>query len=97
MSMFFMTDDECAAMDMAATLEGAFPPPYPLIYREVMNTQLSVARFFGGVKLNGHHFTYFPAGDELIRDDVLKWLTKRRKAARKAEKAAAKAAQGDLI
>jgi hypothetical protein len=93
---FFMSDDEVQAMGLEAAC-GTFGDDLTLIIRNVQNTQLSIARMFGAATYNGHHFTYFPAGDELIRDDVLKWLTKRREAARKAEKAAAKAAQGDLI
>ena len=38
----------------------------------VSMTQLSLARHSGGATVNGHHYTYFPATDELWRDDVVK-------------------------
>lgn len=40
-------------------------------YDNVTQTQLSIARFSGGAAINGKHFVYFPAQDELWRDDVL--------------------------
>jgi hypothetical protein len=63
----------------------------------VSHTQLSIARHYGGIVFNGQHYTYMPATDELIRDDVLKLVMKARVAAAKAAKQAAKAAQQDLI
>ena len=45
----------------------------------VKDTQFSVARHFGGCKLNGESYTYLPDTDELIRDDVLRWKMKREK------------------
>ena len=45
-------------------------------------TQLSIARYYGGIKYNGESYTYLPLTDELIRDDVLKWKRKTDKAAR---------------
>jgi hypothetical protein len=41
----------------------------------------SVARHYGGAKYNGSQYTYIPGEDELIRDDVLKFVTKLRKEA----------------
>lgn len=67
----------------------------------VSHTQLSIARHYGGIVFNGQHYTYMPATDELIRDDVLKLVMKARvaaaKAAKAADKQAAQAAQPDLI
>jgi hypothetical protein len=48
--------------------------------RGVSKTQLSIARYYGDIKFNGHFYTYFKGTDTLIREDVLRWLTKRRKA-----------------
>lgn len=50
----------------------------PFGVREVSQTQFSVARYAGGMIYNGQHYTYFPASDELIRDNVLKWLKNQR-------------------
>ena len=39
----------------------------------VSQTQLSIARQYGGIRFHGESYTYIPTTDELIRDDVLKW------------------------
>ena len=54
-----------------------------LAFAHVSNTQLSIARHYGGIQFDGHSFTYIPATDELIRDDVLKFIVKQRRAAAK--------------
>ena len=51
----------------------------PFGMTHVSQTQLSIARHYGGIKYNGHHYTYFPESDELIRNDVLKWKKKQPK------------------
>jgi hypothetical protein len=63
----------------------------------VMHTQFSIARHYGGINWSGHHFTYFPEGDQLWRDDVLQAVAKLRKL--KAEDAQAEPAteQGELL
>lgn len=38
----------------------------------VSNSQLSVARFYGGCAFQGAGYTYFPEDDVLIRNDLLK-------------------------
>jgi hypothetical protein len=55
-----------------------------ILYRGVMNTRMSIARFYGGMNCNGVRYTYMPHTDELIRDDVLKAVAKMRKDALKA-------------
>lgn len=55
----------------------------PYLIRGVTQTQFSIARYYGGAKYNGEPYTYMPDSDELIRDDVLKWITKQRKPPRK--------------
>jgi hypothetical protein len=45
----------------------------------VSHTQFSIARFSGAIKFNGENYTYFPDTDELVRDDVLRWLKKSKK------------------
>ncbi len=42
-------------------------------------SQFSVARHFGACTFNGHSYTYMATSDELIRDDVLRFVTKMRK------------------
>ena len=48
----------------------------------VSMTQLSIARHYGGCKYQGDSYTYLPHTDELIRDDVLKWQRKQKRAAK---------------
>ena len=48
----------------------------------VSMTQLSIARHYGGIKYNGDSYTYLPKTDELIRDDVIKWQRKQKRAAK---------------
>ena len=50
-------------------------------WRHVSSTQLSIARHSGALVISGKRFTYLPATDELIRDDVLKLVAKWRKSA----------------
>jgi hypothetical protein len=54
-------------------------------WSNVLMTQLSIARHSGGATVNGHRYTYFPATDELLRDDVVKTVTAWRKEAKAAE------------
>jgi len=44
----------------------------PERYYHVSQTQLSVARYYGGCTVNGTHYVYDPTTDTLIREDVLK-------------------------
>ena len=46
----------------------------------------SIARYYGGLTLQGCQYTYMPGHDECVRDDVLRLVTKLRKklASRKA-------------
>ena len=43
-------------------------------YANVSQTQLSIARFSGGCKVQGKHYIYNPADDSLMREDIVKWL-----------------------
>lgn len=44
----------------------------------VSQTIFSIARHYGGAEIQGERFTYFPEHDELIRDDVLKFIRRQR-------------------
>ena len=72
-----------------------------LAYAGVSNTQLSIARHYRGLQVNGRFFYYMAETDELVRHDLFKWLHKRRTdealAAHRAEEAAARAAQGSMF
>ena len=51
-------------------------------YPCVRMTQLSVARYYGGCKVNGFLFIYNPTDDSLIREDVVKWVLSRERRGR---------------
>lgn len=70
----YLTDDEIAALQLTA-----LPRDTPFLIRNVSHGVFSISRHFGGTIFNGAHYAYIPASDELVREDVLKWATKRRK------------------
>lgn len=49
----------------------------PFVIRGVSLGYFSVARHYGGATFNGSHYTYISGTDELVRDDVLKFLAER--------------------
>ena len=63
------------------------------------DSQLSIARFYGGITYHGHTYTIAVAekGAPLVRDDVLVREAKARKEADKAAKAQAAKQQEQLI
>jgi len=69
----------------------------PFAIQGVSNTQLSIARHYGGLTFQNQAYTYFPNTDELIRDDLLKLVTKWRKPSKAKKVVGALADQGNLI
>lgn len=67
-----MTIDDIIAMPWFMDL----PPDENIGWRNVSQTQLSLARMSGAVTVNGKRYTYVPATDELIRDDIIKRVQK---------------------
>ncbi len=95
---YVFTDDELARIeDAVLSGEIADTTGAPAVIRGVMNGQMSIARFYGGIKFNTHYYTYMPGSDELIRDDVFKRVQRWRKEAAKQAKALAQAKQGALL
>ena len=84
-----LTDDELAALDASSLKrDSAF------IIQGVSESMFSVARYYMGMRWNGYHYAYVPPTDELIREDVVKWLGEYRKGkAREARKANAEKQQ----
>lgn len=76
--MGHMTAEEIDALQ-ATKLDRATP----FVICAVSRSQLSIARFYGGCKFQGRNYSYIPTTDELLRDDVMKWLAKHRKTQRK--------------
>jgi hypothetical protein len=60
-------------------LQTKFGANESVAYANVSNTQLSIARHFGGCNVSGKYFVYNATDDSLIREDVVKWITKRKK------------------
>ena len=58
----------------------------PYVIRGISDSQFSPARYYGGMNFQGVSYTYMPNTDEMIRDDVLKFVSKNRRAAEKAAK-----------
>lgn len=56
---------------------------HPERYYHVSQTQMSIARHFGGMTVNGRKYVYDPTTDTLVRDDIVK---REAKAKRKAKK-----------
>jgi len=48
-------------------------------YTNVSSTQLSIARHYGVANVQGKHYVYNPTDDSLIREDVVKWIAKKKK------------------
>lgn len=76
--MGYMTAEEIDSLQ-----ETKLDRATPFVICEVSRSQLSIARFYGGCKFQGRNYSYIPTTDELLRDDVVKWLAKHRKAQRK--------------
>ncbi len=89
--MGHMTSEEIDALQ-ATKLDRATP----FVICGVSRSQLSIARFYGGCKFQGRNYYYIQPTDELLRDDVVKWLAKHRKAQRKAG-GSSTATQCDLL
>jgi hypothetical protein len=66
----------------------------PYVIRNVSESQFSPARYYGAMKFNGVGYTYFPNTDEMVRDDVLRFVNKARREVEKAAKKQKKAADG---
>ena len=64
-----------------------------------LDSQLSVARFYGGITYQGHEYTIAPnePGCPLVRADVLAREAKERKAAAKKARQAVTEQQGELL
>jgi|WetSurMetagenome_2_1015567.scaffolds.fasta_scaffold562694_1 hypothetical protein len=78
MTTSYLTPEEVALLQSSGLKREA-----PFLITNVSNTQFSVARHYGGCMAYGQKYTYNPLTDELIRDDVLKWIGRERKKIKK--------------
>jgi len=56
---------------------------HPDRYYNVSQTQMSIARHYGGMKVNGQAYIYDPTTDTLVRQDVVKSEAKAKKRKKK--------------
>lgn len=73
-------DSHLTAAEELALSQSGLHQRTPYVIRGVRQSQLSIARHSGGCGVNGAYYTYVPPTDELIRDDVVRWLKRWRKA-----------------
>ena len=92
MKQSYLTADEKLRLSFEPWPDGA-----ALGYADVSRTQLSIARHYGGITVQGRHYVYFPESDELWRDDVLALVHKWRKDAARDAKAAPTMQQTSLL
>lgn len=71
--MPYMTDDEIEALQKTKLSRDT-----PFAIYNVSQTQFSIARYYGAIKYNDKRYIYHDEFDELVREDVDQWLTKRR-------------------
>lgn len=92
--MSYLTPDDLALIQR-------LPKDAPYAITGVTGSQFSVARTSMGCTAYGHQYHYNPITDELIRADVLRLVEANRrtaqKAARTAQRKAARDAQGSLL
>jgi hypothetical protein len=60
-------------------IEAEFGSGANVAYANISHSQFSVVRYSGGCKVHGKHYLYNPVDDSLIREDVVKWVAKRKK------------------
>jgi hypothetical protein len=58
----------------ADQIEAKFGKDANVGYANVSYTQFSIARHYGGCKVQGKHFIYNAVDDSLIREDVVKFI-----------------------
>lgn len=73
--------NECTGFLTAAEVMAAqaLPKGTPYAITGVSSGMFSLARRFGGITLQGMHYTYIDEHDELVRDDVLRMVRKMRR------------------
>lgn len=90
--MTYLTPDELDAVQVSG-----LDPFTPYVIQGVSQSQFSIARHFGGCTYGGREYYYIPTTDELIREDVVRWVTTRRKEAQRAALEANKATQMEMF
>lgn len=89
MTPTYLTPAEVAAIQR-------LPRDTPYLINNVMHGMLSIARHYGGCTYQGVHYDYIPATDELVRDDVMRFVAALRKLEKKVARTIAREKQMDL-
>jgi hypothetical protein len=79
--MAYLTESELAALQTSGLDRKT-----PYVMTGISQSQLSIARHYGGIMYEGVRYIYYSLNDELIRKDVVQWVEKRRRAETKATK-----------
>ena len=74
MTPSYLTEEELAILQSSGLKTEA-----PFIITGVSMSQFSIARHYGGCTAFGCEYFYNSLTDELIRNDVVKWIGKERK------------------
>ena len=72
----YLTDEELAAAQKLHQRN-------PYVITGISHGMFSIARHFGGMEYQGESYLYRPESDECVRADVMKFVEKMRRAARK--------------
>ena len=91
-----MTIDDLAKLD--SLISGKPPAPPERVYGW-LDSQLSIARYYGAIDFRGHRYviSYHEKGAPLVRDDVIKREAQEALATLKNEADAYAARQGELL
>ena len=77
-----MKVDELTLVEWQGIIDTCGLPSTPARAMRCENTQLTIARFYGGITFNGHTYRYFEPWHQveramlLVRDDVVKHAAK---------------------
>jgi len=66
-------------------------------YHNISYSQLSIARHYGAIDVNGSRYYYYPNEDKLVREDVVKQLKRTEQELSKQKKQAIKEQQVSLL
>ena len=72
--MSYLTESELEALQLTDLSRET-----PFLIGHVKSGYFSVARIAMGAVIQGWHYTYMPPTDELVRDDVVKWVQRKRR------------------
>lgn len=88
----YLTEEELTALKRTELSRKT-----PFAIQHVSSGIFSVARHTGGAVYKGWGYKYFPASDELVRHDVVKWAERKRRFAEKLKQAEQVQEQADIF